>query len=46
MATPIVCDHPKSLAKEEQHLVVPVVCTQRPAMVKHGWLTVLRPQSL
>src|SRR5689334_8912929 len=46
MATPIMGDHPKSLAKEEQHLVIPVVCTERPTMVEHDRLAVFRPPIL
>jgi hypothetical protein len=46
VAAPVVRDDAKALAEEEHHLVVPVVGGERPTMVKHDWLGVLRPPVL
>jgi hypothetical protein len=35
---PIVGDNAVVMLQKEQHLVVPVVCTQGPTMMKHNWL--------
>src|SRR5262249_57289871 len=43
MPAPIMGDDAVSLGDEEEHLVVPVVGAQRPAVVKHHRLCVLRP---
>ena len=39
MAAPVVGDHAEALAEEEQHLRVPIIGRQRPAMAKHDGLT-------
>jgi hypothetical protein len=39
MATPIVGDHAETMAEEEQHLRVPIIGRQRPAVAKHDRLT-------
>ena len=39
MASAVVGDHAVALGQEEQHLCIPVVGAERPAMVKHDWLT-------
>src|SRR6202166_1827797 len=33
--TPIMGDHPKAVMQEEQHLVIPVVRTERPTMAEN-----------
>src|SRR5579871_5757089 len=38
MSPPVMRNDAISLAQEEQHLRVPIVRAQRPAMVKHDWL--------
>jgi hypothetical protein len=38
MATTIMGDDPVALCQEEQHLAVPVIGAQRPAMMEHDWL--------
>jgi hypothetical protein len=38
MAAAIVGDDAIATLKEEQHLVVPIVCAERPAMVEHDRL--------
>ncbi len=40
MAAPVVGDHAEALAEEEQHLRVPIIGRQRPAVAKHDGLTV------
>jgi hypothetical protein len=42
MTAAVVGDHPKSVHQEEQHLVVPVVRRQGPAMVEHDRRCVFR----
>src|SRR5262245_22598254 len=42
VAAPVVGDDAEALSDEEQQLRVPVVGTQRPAMMEHDWLRVLR----
>ncbi len=38
MTAAVRCDHPIALGEKEQHLIVPVVSRQRPAMMEHdGW---------
>ena len=44
MAAPVMGDDAKSLVQEEQHLGVPIVGRQRPAVGKHNGLP--DPQSL
>ena len=39
MAAPVVGDHAVALAEEEQHLRVPIIGRQRPAVAKHDGLT-------
>ena len=39
MAAPVVGDHAETLAEEEQHLRVPIIGRQRPAVAKHDRLT-------
>jgi len=39
MAAPVVGDHAEALAEEEQHLRVPIISRQRPAVAKHDGLT-------
>jgi hypothetical protein len=39
MAAPVVGDHAEALAEEEQHLRVPIIGRQRPAVAKHDGLT-------
>ena len=39
VAAPVVGDDPVAVLQEEQHLVVPVVGRQRPAMAEHDRLT-------
>jgi hypothetical protein len=39
MATPVVGDHAEAVAEEEQHLRVPIIGRQRPAVAKHDGLT-------
>ena len=46
MAAAVVGDDAVAFAEEEQHLVVPVVRAQRPAVVEDDRLRVLGPQSL
>ena len=38
MSAPVMRDHPVAKTEEEQHLVVPVVGGQRPAMAEHDGL--------
>ena len=35
MAAPVVGDHAEALAEEKQHLRIPIVGRQRPAVAKH-----------
>lgn len=42
MAAPVMGDDAEALAEEEQHLRVPVICAERPAMVEVDRLSVLR----
>lgn len=42
MAAPVMRDDAVALAEEEQHLVVPVVRAERPAMMEHDGLRVFR----
>jgi hypothetical protein len=42
MATAIMGDNAKTLGKEEQHLRIPVIGRERPAVVKHDGLGILR----
>src|SRR5690554_2710560 len=46
MAVLVMCDHAIPMRQEEQHLAVPVVRAQRPAVVKHHWRRVFRPPVL
>src|SRR5688572_23693098 len=46
MPAPIMGYHPISLAEEEEHLRVPIVGTQRPAVVEDDRLGVLWPPIL
>ena len=46
VAAAIMRDDAKTLVQEEQHLGVPVVGRQRPAVMEHNRLSVLSPQSL
>src|SRR5271154_61662 len=39
MAAAVMRDNSVSAQQEEQHLVVPIVCAQRPAVVEHDRLT-------
>jgi len=39
MASPVVGNDPEALAEEEQHLRVPIIGRQRPAVAKHDGLT-------
>ena len=39
MATAVVRNHAIAMTQEEQHLVVPVVGRERPAMTEHNGLT-------
>ena len=39
MAAPIVGDDAVALLEEEQHLCIPVVARQGPAVMEHDWLT-------
>jgi len=39
MAAPVVGDHAEALAEEEQHLRLPIIGRQRPAVAKHDGLT-------
>src|ERR1700733_13865668 len=39
MATTVMRDDAVSVQPEKQHLAVPIVRAERPAMVKHDWLT-------
>src|SRR5262249_59776966 len=41
MSAPVVGDDAVALPEEEEHLSVPVVGTQRPAMMEYDWLCVL-----
>ena len=43
---PVMRDHAEALRREEQHLRVPVICAERPAMVKMDRLRILRPPIL
>src|SRR5262249_32665351 len=40
VATTVMCDDPVTLREEVEHLVVPVISTQRPSMVEDNWLGV------
>ena len=40
MAAPVVGDHAEALAEEEQHLRVPIIGRERPAVAKHDGLTI------
>src|SRR5215831_6944295 len=40
VATTVMCDDPVTLREEVEHLVVPVIGTQRPSMVEENWLGV------
>src|SRR5215472_1843747 len=40
VATTVMCDNPVTLREEIEHLVVPVIGTQRPSMVEYNWLGV------
>jgi hypothetical protein len=42
VAAPVVRNDAIAVGKEEQHLSVPVVRRQRPAVMKHNWLCILR----
>jgi energy-converting hydrogenase Eha subunit A len=42
MTAPVVRNNAISIGKKEQHLRVPVVRRQRPAVVKHNGLSVFR----
>ena len=46
MAATVVRDHAIALSQEEEHLRIPVVGAERPAMMKEDDLRVARPQSL
>ncbi len=46
VAAPVMRDDTIALRQEEKHLRVPVIGTERPAMVKNNWLSVLGTQSL
>src|SRR5438477_12982673 len=39
MAAPVMRDHTKTLAEEEQHLRVPIICRQRPAVTEDDGLS-------
>src|SRR5919106_6712801 len=39
MTAPVVGDHTKTLAEEEEHLSVPIVRRERPAVTEHDRLT-------
>ena len=39
MAAPVMSDDPVALAKEEQHLGVPIISRERPAMAEHDGLS-------
>src|SRR5690606_19728528 len=39
MPAPVMGDDAIALLEEEEHLVVPVVCRQRPAVVEMDWLS-------
>ena len=39
MAAPVMGDHAEALAEEEQHLRVPIVRRERPAMAEYDRLT-------
>jgi hypothetical protein len=41
MPAPVMGDHPEALGQEEEHLCIPVVAAERPAMVKHDRLGIL-----
>src|SRR5262245_40533114 len=42
VSAPVMGDDAKTLTEEVQHLSVPVVCAERPAVMKHQRLCVLR----
>src|SRR5690606_19824544 len=42
----VMGDDAIALVKKEQHLIVPIVCTQRPAVMKHNGLPIFRPPIL
>src|SRR5262245_15754344 len=39
MTAPVMGDHTKTLAEEEEHLGVPIVCRERPSVTKHDGLS-------